>query len=89
MYRGSKEILITKTRKIESTKYYFAFRVFLLSCFRDTVVVKKTFRYSNVFLTTTYTIRNPFMNSGIKSPSQIISKFKSQRIVSCKWRLSP
>jgi hypothetical protein len=29
------------------------------------VVVKKTFRYSNVFSTTTYTSRNVFLKSGI------------------------
>jgi hypothetical protein len=34
------------------------------------VVVKKTFRYSNVFLTTTYTIRKVIMKSGIDIESR-------------------
>jgi hypothetical protein len=43
----------------------------------DIVVDKKTFRYSSVFFTTTYTSRNVFMKSGI-TPKKAMTGYEQK-----------
>ncbi len=63
---GHRKISINKALKSFSFRCLISCIFIIPAIFQPSiVVVKKTFRYSNVFSTITYTVRNIIMESGI------------------------